>query len=302
MNEPNHLKFNSLYQLQKKDTFKKMSTAQKAFVLKYISPLGYYKWHKMAFGMAIRTEKRPDKYRPSIFSAPAYYLTDQLVEAFINTSLNKLKLDKRPNIINHQYFVFQSLGINRAAYCLCTEYEESTHVRVACSGSKFDRKTGMTLKQEKNNLFTSNPFFNFHINWTDLTHTFNKTPRKKAMPVFEEQFNVIANFILFMNQQPDITYEKVPPSISLPIQMQTNRQDRFQPRPVTWIGKDFTERVIKIKPESDELLVKHPGKPKRSHWRRGHWHTILQGPKRKQRKMKWYQPVFIMGNKNDSMS
>ena len=67
-----------------------------------------------------------------------------------------------------------------------------------------------------------------------------------------------------MNQQPDITYEKVPPSISLPIQMQANRQDRFQPRPVTWIGKDFTERVIKIKPESNELLVRHPGKPKRS--------------------------------------
>ena len=88
MNEPNHLKFNSLYQLQKKDKFKEMSTAQKAFVLKYISPLGYYKWHKMAFGMAIRTEKRPDKYRPSILSAPAYYLTDQLVEAFINTSVN----------------------------------------------------------------------------------------------------------------------------------------------------------------------------------------------------------------------
>ena len=149
MNEPNHLKFNSLYQLQKKDKFKEMSTAQKAFVLKYISPLGYYKWHKMAFGMAIRTEKRPDKYRPSILSAPAYYLTDQLVEAFINTSVNKLKLDKRPNIINHQYFVFQSLGINRAAYCLCTEYEESTHVKVACSGSKFDRRTGMTLKNLK---------------------------------------------------------------------------------------------------------------------------------------------------------
>ena len=32
MNEPNHLKFNSLYQLQKKDKFKEMSTAQKAFV------------------------------------------------------------------------------------------------------------------------------------------------------------------------------------------------------------------------------------------------------------------------------
>ena len=100
-----------------------------------------------------------------------------------------------------------------------------------------------------------------------------------------------------MNQQPDITYEKVPPSVTLPIQINVKRQDRFQPRPVTWIGKDFTERVIKIKPESDELLVRHPGKPKRSHWRRGHWHTILQGPKRKQRRMKWYQPVFIMGNR-----
>jgi len=274
-----------------------MSTAQKAFVLKYISPLGYYKWHKMAYGMAIRIEKRPDKYTPHIFSAPAYYLTDQLVKAFINTPVNKLKLDKRPNIINHQYFVFQSLGINRAAYCLCSEHENRTHVKVACTGSKFDRKTGMTLKQEKNAFFKSNPMFNFQVDWTDLTSTNSKTSYDNSFPVTKEQFNVIANFILFMNQQPDITYEKIPPSVSLPVQMQANRQDRFQPRPVTWIGKDFTERVIKIKPESDELLVRHPGKPKRSHWRRGHWHTILQGPKRKQRRMKWYQPVFIMGNR-----
>jgi len=295
MNEPNSLKFNSLYQLQKKGAFKEMSTAQKAFVLKYISPLGYYPWHKMAFGMALRTEKRKEDDGQDIMSAPAYYLTDELTKAFINTPINKLKLDKEPNIINKSFFIFQSLDINLAAYslveCWSNQFGNHIHVKVASkSGSRFNRSTGITFSKK------GQPTISFSINWRDLQRISN-VEYKNASKLHQQQFNIIANFILFMNQQPDITYEKVPPSVTLPIQINVKRQDRFQPRPVTWIGKDFTERVIKIKPESDELLVRHPGKPKRSHWRRGHWHTILQGPKRKQRRMKWYQPVFIMGNR-----
>ena len=56
------------------------------------------------------------------------------------------------------------------------------------------------------------------------------------------------------------------------------------------------EASKKVKPKSDEILEKKTGKPKKSHWRRGHWHTILQGPKRQQRKMKWFQPVYVIGN------
>jgi hypothetical protein len=32
---------------------------------------------------------------------------------------------------------------------------------------------------------------------------------------------------------------------------------------------------------------------RRPHWRRGHRHTVLHGEKRQQRRMQWFQPVYV---------
>ena len=64
---------------------------------------------------------------------------------------------------------------------------------------------------------------------------------------------------------------------------------------IHWLGEGFTTRVSyanNTDPEDSK------GKPKRSHWRRGHWHTILQGRGRKQKTMKWFKPTFIRGQTN----
>ena len=31
----------------------------------------------------------------------------------------------------------------------------------------------------------------------------------------------------------------------------------------------------------------------RPHWRKGHWHTVLQAPGRKQKRLKWFRPCFV---------
>ncbi|MFM7287560.1 MAG: hypothetical protein ACKO02_12220 [Cyanobium sp.] len=33
--------------------------------------------------------------------------------------------------------------------------------------------------------------------------------------------------------------------------------------------------------------------PRRPHWRRGHWHTVLHGEKRQSRRMQWFHPVYV---------
>jgi hypothetical protein len=64
--------------------------------------------------------------------------------------------------------------------------------------------------------------------------------------------------------------------------------------PIRWLGKAFVRQQTKYlyaanKSENNSRTVA-------SHWRRGHWHTVCCGPKRKQRKQQWFKPVFINTN------
>ena len=59
------------------------------------------------------------------------------------------------------------------------------------------------------------------------------------------------------------------------------------PLPVTWIGKTFRYQRDKSQ---------EPGETRnsvRSHWRRGHWHTVLHGQKRQQRRTQWFKPIYV---------
>jgi len=57
--------------------------------------------------------------------------------------------------------------------------------------------------------------------------------------------------------------------------------------PVTWIGKNFRyQREQPPGPGASRVSVK-------SHWRRGHWHTILHGKKRQQRRTQWFKPIYV---------
>jgi hypothetical protein len=65
-----------------------------------------------------------------------------------------------------------------------------------------------------------------------------------------------------------------------------------QPLAPTWIGKNFKYERSKAKRSAESTGEK---KTVRAHWRRGHWHTVLCGPKKSERKVQWYKPVFVTG-------
>ena len=57
----------------------------------------------------------------------------------------------------------------------------------------------------------------------------------------------------------------------------------------TWIGKAFrnaSERRCSKAEDSTRGNV-------RSHWRRGHWHSVCIGPKRSERRVQWFKPVYV---------
>ena len=259
-----------------------LSTTEKAFYFKYVSPIGYHSWHKVASNYIEKCKDSSKEKRFKIFSSPAYYLTDELATAFINTPVKNLKFDEEPKIVNNSFFVFQSTAINNVQYVFVDCVYEKGFVYLHISNNK-----------------NYGGFFGHSVKfaWNDLANFKKTRGSEKTKELVENQFNIIVNMILLMNQQPDIEVEYMPPSITIPVQRGFSKPEVFKPRPITWVGKEFSKRIVKIYPKTDDLLSKQAGVPKRSHWRRGHWHTVLQGPKREQRRMRWFEPVYVQGKR-----
>ena len=58
----------------------------------------------------------------------------------------------------------------------------------------------------------------------------------------------------------------------------------------TWIGKGFRYQRQRTRPSGGQ----EQGRGNvRAHWRRGHWHTILHGKGRQERRVQWFKPVFV---------
>lgn len=58
----------------------------------------------------------------------------------------------------------------------------------------------------------------------------------------------------------------------------------------TWIGKGF--RYQREKTNAPGGQEQGRGNV-RAHWRRGHWHTVLHGKGRQERRVQWFKPVFV---------
>jgi len=260
---------------------KTLNTTEKAFYFKYVSPIGYYSWHEIASKYIQNYKNTSKEKRFKIFSSPAYYLTDELVKAFIDTPVDNLKLDEEPKIINNSFFVLQSTSITNVKYVFVDCIYQKGFVYLHISLNKPSNFEGYSIK----------------FSWKDLSNFHQTDGTTNNDELIQNQFRIIVNMILLMNQQPDIELEYMPPSITIPVQRGFSKPEIFKPRPIVWIGKEFSKRVVKIYPKREDILPKQAGFPKRPHWRRGHWHTVLQGPKREQRRMKWYEPVYIKGKK-----
>ena len=258
------------------------------FLYKYKSPQNFYSWQDLA-REHINCKHRSKQY---IYDSPAYYLKDDLCNSLINTNIDNLELTENPNIVNPSFFLLNSNKVNEIKYSFieCHKWNNKEAKDMLINPKmKFDVYVNFVIEPDKIHYYA--------FNWNNL-----KSVKFIQLPVadelIKEHFQTVVNLILLMNQQPDIITEEYIPSKIVPLQKKYKVQSEIKPRAICWVGKDFTTRVVKLKPKQDEdmLIVTGNKRKLRPHWRRGHWHTVLKGAKRKERKMRWYQPVFVLGN------
>ena len=259
------------------------------FLYKYKSPQNFYSWQDLA-REHINCKHRSKQY---IYDSPAYYLKDDLCNSLINTNIDKLELTEKPNIINPSFFLLHSNKINNIKYSFIEFNKWGVN---DSKDMKMDQK--YIFDVYVNFVIEPNKIHYYAFNWKNLKISSLIEFKEVEDHIIKDHFKTVVNLILLMNQQPDIVTEEYIPSKIVPLQKKYKVQSEIKPRAICWVGKDFTTRVVKLKPKQDEdfLVVSGSKRKLRPHWRRGHWHTVLKGAKRKERKMRWYQPVFVLGN------
>ena len=258
------------------------------FLYKYKSPQNFYSWQDLA-REHINCKHRSKQY---IYDSPAYFLKDDLCNSLINTNIDNLELTESPNIVNPSFFLLNSNKINEIKYSFieCHKWNNKDVKDMLINPKmKFDVYVNFVIEPNKIHYYA--------FNWNNL-NVYKFFQFKLKDELIKEHFKTVVNLILLMNQQPDIITEEYIPSKIVTLQKKYKVQSEIKPRAICWVGKDFTTRVVKLKPKQNEdfLVVSGSKRKLRPHWRRGHWHTVLKGAKRKERKMRWYQPVFVLGN------
>ena len=259
------------------------------FLYKYKSPQNFYSWQDLA-REHINCKHRSKQY---IYDSPAYYLKDDLCNSLINTNIDNLQLTESPNVVNPSFFLLHSNKINEIKYSFveCHKWGINDSKDMLINPKyKFDVYVNFVIEPNK--------IYYYAFNWKNLKVFKILQFTEVEDHIIQDHFKTVVNLLLLMNQQPDIITEEYIPSKIVPLQKKYKVQSDIKPRAICWVGKDFTTRVVKLKPKQDEdfLVVSGSKRKLRPHWRRGHWHTVLKGAKRKERKMRWYQPVFVLGN------
>jgi hypothetical protein len=99
---------------------------------------------------------------------------------------------------------------------------------------------------------------------------------------------IVKNVILIYNYQKDCIGE-LPVKVSGLGFAKRKKHNKRDPLPVTLLGKNFIIRKESARTQPRPAQ----GGTVRPHWRKGHWHTVLTGAGRRERKFRWFQPVYV---------
>lgn len=284
-----------------KDLLDPCAYAVDRFLERYNSPAGYMPWNKIASNHTRNVAKSNKIHKgfkldqlkekcdrmlqatDQLYTLPAYFLTDDLYDSLIQTDIKpELTVNNPPNKIANSFFLVNSLGPDRANYF---------HVEMIDGGV-------IGYCNIRQNHSTKDYIFGFrwgldpHGTFSPMDDDQDFCCPKCTEGLHNEFIILVYNFILLLNLQPDIvSQENIKASTKGRGFSGSPSQDK--PKPAYWVGKEFNKRIVKTIPLTRAI---GSNAPKSSHWRRGHWHTVSQGPGRKQKRMKWFQPTFIVGN------
>lgn len=295
----------------------------------YKSPSGYTKWNfylKIISMIGSQYMQSASLYAKDYISgiigelcrqalaanAPARYISKELCEAFMRTpvpTLTKDILDVLPfvHIILPRNFIYDADGEEVQALLVKTgelhpklskeERELQEEYNRYLGGSTIPpllegaRGVEVATVSETGSYFwveyvdeNAKSWYDENVRYKDGVDT------KEDMRDIEKISRIAINSILVHLYEPElITTDKQPSATKA---LGFNQSKGRQPLSTTWIGKSFRykrEQRTSNNKEGDSR------KAVRAHWRRGHWHSYLQGPGRKERTIKWIKPIYVRG-------
>ena len=169
----------------------------------------------------------------------------------------------KKNLLNRNYF--------KVRFCTMDEEYHLSHI---------DSHGNMDVKE----------FF------SSMTHEFVESVIEQCIENLHQPYRFVVNLLCLMTQEPEILTVQNSTSKYTTTNSKGFDAEKISNVPnVHWLGENFTTRVVDSTAASEDT-ERTRGKPKKSHWRRGHWHTVLQGPGRTQKQLKWFRPTFIRGH------
>lgn len=279
---------------------------------KYRSPEGYVSWNKTLIGFAafgepeyvdiIKKSSRQDAGSPicagmgarvaAHLDAPAVYLTPELTEALARTDTS---VKEPPELVLPCFFVCLPKGViytpqgNSVTSVLV--YTAETVKDIMPDYMDHIRKSQIheTIKKNRNNLYVAarggNDLFTSITGW-DYRDGDNLDAQSTATITAVER--IIKNVILIYNYQKNLITTVKPAATGTGFGQKREHVGR-SPLPTTLLGQNFLVR----RPNTASQVDGAATTTKRPHWRKGHWHTTVCGTGRTERRLKWFQPVYV---------
>ena len=119
-----------------------------------------------------------------------------------------------------------------------------------------------------------------------IQHSGQQLNKDMFLVTLTKMRRVVKNVILIYNYQRDLV-EHVTVTSGKGFSLRPQSKTR-SPLPTTLLGKGFLTKKTRT-----AVIGTKTGMRRRSHWRKGHWHTVLTGAGRKERKLRWFQPVYV---------
>lgn len=300
---------------------------------KYVSPKGFMPWNKIVVAFAaigdiklleqLNARNRGHNMEPlsdcaygihmaAALDAPAIYVENNLAEAILHTDVSAME---RPNKVLPAFFIclprrllYDDEGLE---ICSLLVVENASFLVAGSTLSGMPKEKADKLwnhAKETDQLgdlriFAVNEFGAVitaptswgtstmvdttnipDINYPDLKDDQQK--QHEFVLTLSKIRRVVKNVILIYNYQKNLV-SKV--SVNVGTGFYKKRVDKTRsPLPTTLLGQNFL-----IQHTRTDSTNKDTKTHKRPHWRKGHWHTVLTGAGRKERRLRWFQPVYV---------
>jgi hypothetical protein len=300
---------------------------------KYVSPKGFMPWNKIVVAFAaigdiklleqVNARQRGQNMQPmsdcaygtymaAALDAPAIYVERNLAEATLHTDVSAME---RPNKVLPAFFICLPRGLlyddDGLEISSLLVVENASFLVAGSKLSGMPKELADKLWDDAKDtgqlgdlrIFAVNEFgavITAPTSWgtsttveteylSDMDYPALKDDEQKQrdfLVTLSKIRRVVKNVILIYNYQKNLVSEV---SVSVGTGFYKKRLDKTRsPLPTTLLGQNFLIRHTRTVSAGKDTKTH-----KRPHWRKGHWHTVLTGAGRKERRLRWFQPVYV---------